>query len=229
MRLAGSVIAIAIAIPVAMAAAAFPARAQVVSLDEGSFTLYRGNVRIGREDFSVRLAPSPGGPVMVAQATAAYGTRRIVPSVSADTAGQPSRYAREVRDSGRTVESYLGQVANGRFSSRLVHSDGESAREFRIPAGTVVADDDIVHHLWLIARRGAGASVAVLVPRRNTVETVRVEAAGRTPVVIDLRRFDTTRLLLQGPTGPPREVWVDDSGRIIKAVIPALGLTAVRD
>lgn len=209
--------------------AAPAASAQVISLDEGSFTLYRDGERIGREDFSIRSAPGSDGRVLVAQATQAIGIRRTAPGFNADTTGFPVRYQREIRDDGQLVESYSGQAAHDRYSSRLIQSDGESAREFRLPPGTVASDDDIVHQLWFIARRGAGATVSVLVPRRNVVETVRVELVGKEHLSIDLRQFETIRLALRGPAGAVREVWVGPDGRILKAAIPALRLIALRD
>lgn len=209
--------------------AAPSARAQVISLDEGSFTLYRDGERIGREDFSIRSAPGADGRVLVAQATQAIGIRRTAPGLNGDTSGFPVRYQREVRDNGQMIESYSGQASRDRYSSRLVHADGESAREFRLPSGTVAADDDIVHQLWFIARRGAGAVVPVLVPRRNVVEFVRVELVGSERLNIDLRQFETTRLVLRTPGGAIREVWLGPDGRILKAAIPALHLVALRD
>jgi hypothetical protein len=213
-----------------LAAAAPPAGAQVRVLDEGSFTLYRDGNRIGREDFSIREAPGADGRVLVAQATVATGARRVTPGVNADTSGMPVRYQREVRDSGKVVETYSGVVTGTRYASMLVTPDGESAREFPLPAGAVAADDDIVHQLWFITRRKAGTVVPVLVPRRNVVDTVRIESAGPERISIDLRQFETTHLILRS-TAPEgvREVWVDRTGRIIKAAIPSLGLLALRD
>ena len=205
------------------------AAAQVVSLDEGSFTLYRDGERIGREDFSIRSAPGADGRMLVAQATQAIGQRRTAPGVNADTNGFPVRYQREVREAGQVVESYSGQASRNRYASLLRQADGDSAREFRLTAGTVVADDDIVHQLWFIARRGAGATVPVLVPQRNVVESVRVERVGAERLSIDLRQFETVRLALHGPGGSLRELWISPDGRIIKASIPALHLTALRD
>lgn len=220
---------IAVAI-VALALGAQPVIAQVSVLDEGSFTLYKDGDRVGREDFSIRSAPGPAGRALVARATVAIGARRIVPGISADTSGFPIRYQREMRDSGQVVESYSGQTIRGRFASRLQSAAGESAREFPLPPGTVVADDDIVHQLWFIVRRGAGAVVPVLAPRRNAVESVRIERVGTEQVSIDLRRFTTTHFILRTiTTGTIREVWAGPDGRIIKAAIPALGLVALRD
>ena len=216
------------AIALAVSVVAAPASGQVAAIDEGSFTLYRDGERIGREDFSIRSAPGASGRVLVAQATIASGLRRLAPGLNADTTGFPARYQCEIRDSGRVVETYSGQAARERFASRLLRADGESAREFRLPAGTVAVDDDVVHQLWFIVRRGAGATVPILVPRRNVVERVTVEAAGSERLSIDLRLYETTRYRLKGPGGE-RLVWLAADGRIIKATLPGLHLTAIRD
>ncbi len=220
------------ALCLALAVALFggKAQAQVVVLDEGSFTLYKDGERIGREDFSIRTAPGAEGRVLVAQATVATGDRRVAPGINADTSGLPTRYQREVRVAGAVIESYRGQATRGRYSSSLMHVDGESAREFRLPPGTVAADDDIVHQLWFIARRGTGATVPVLVPRRNVVEMVHIETAGPERLSIDLRQYESTHLVLRTVvSGAVREVWLAADGRILKAAIPALGLVALRD
>jgi hypothetical protein len=206
------------------------ASAQVRVVDEGSFTLYRDGNRVGREDFSIREAPGASGRVLVAQATITIGTRRVTPGVNADTSGAPVRYQREVRDSGAVVETYSGIVSRGRFASMLNQPTGESAREFRLPPGTVAVDDDVIHQLWFVTRRAPGSVVPVLVPRRNVVDSVRVVRVGPERVSIDLRQFETTHLRLEdASTGTAREVWVDAAGRIIKAAIPAIGVVSLRD
>lgn len=222
---------IGLALALGISGVAARAPGQVVVLDEGSFTLYRGGDRIGREDFSIRSAPGgASGRVLVAQATVAMGARRVTPGINADSLGFPARYQREVRDTAGIVETYSGQANAGRFASRLMREEGESAREFRLPPGTVAADDDIIHQLWFIVRRGAGAIVPVLAPRRNAVDSIRVVRVGSEVVSIDLRRFDTTHLRLETiGREVVRDVWVTADGKIIRAAIPALGLIALRD
>ncbi|MFI5310841.1 MAG: hypothetical protein ACHQQ3_06380 [Gemmatimonadales bacterium] len=207
-----------------------PAIRQVTSLDEGSFTLSRDGERVGREDFSVRSTPGSGAPVLVAQGRLTIGTRRLSPGLNADTTGFVLRYQNEVRVGGRVTETYSGVTSRDHYSSRIQRDDGESAREFRLPPGTVAVDDEVVHQLWFVARRGAGAVVPVLVPRRNLVETVRVELVGAERLTIDVREFETTHLRLRTDgTGVIRDVWMDADGHMLKASIPAMKLVAVRD
>lgn len=204
--------------------------AQVTSLDEGSFTLSRDGERVGREDFSVRSTSGSGAPVLVAQARLTIGPRRLAPGLNADTSGFVLRYQNEIRIDGRVVETYSGVTARDHYASRVQRQDGESAREFRLPRGTVAVDDEVVHQLWFVARRGPGAVVPVLVPRRNVVETVRVTLVGHEQLTIDIREFDTTHLSLRTDgTGVVRDVWIDASGRMLKAAFPGVRTVAVRD
>ena len=211
-------------------AALTPLPAQVVSLDEGSFSLVRGGERIGREDFSIRSAPATAGAVLVAQGNSVTGSRRVAPGLNADSSGFPLRYQSEVRVDGRVVESYSGQTTRSHFASRAQNERGESAREFRLPPGTVTAEDDVAHQLWFVARRGPGAVVPVLVPSRYVVEMVRVALVGTERLALETRELDTRHLrLTTDGTGVIRDVWTDTAGHLIKVVIPALKLVAIRD
>lgn len=206
------------------------ARGQVVSLDEGSFTVIRAGERIGHENFSIRRTPSVSGPLIVAKATVLVGGRRVEPALNADSSGFPLKYRSELRVDARVVEVYSGQTKRDHYSSRAQLANGESSREFRLPPGTVTAEDNVIHHLWFIIRRGVGATVPVLVPSRSALEQVRIELAGSEQLTIDGRTFETRRLrLVTIGADAVREVWLDEDGRIVKAVIPALKLTAVRD
>jgi hypothetical protein len=209
---------------------AAPVLAQVTSLDEGSFTIMRAGERVGREDFSIRSSPTGAGPVLVAHGIVVIGTRRIEPSMNADTSGAILKYQTEVRENGRVLIAYTGEAARDHYSAHSSRPDGESAREFRLPRGTVAVEDEILHQLWFIARRGPGATVSVLAPLRNVVETVRVELIGSERLTIDAHDFEVRHLRFRTEgSGATRDVWVDRAGHLLKVVIPATRITAVRD
>jgi hypothetical protein len=206
------------------------ARAQVISLDEGSFTVMRAGNRVGREDFSIRSSPSAGGPSLVAHGVVAIGPRRIEPKLNADTSGGVLKYETEVRENGRTAVTYSGKLVRDHYQARSTRPEGESSREFRLPPGTVAVEDDVLHQLWFITRRGPGATVSVLAPLRNVVETVRVELVGSEPLTIDTHELQTRHLRLRTEgSGVTKDVWVDAAGRLLKVVIPATNIVAVRD
>jgi hypothetical protein len=209
---------------------AVPAHAQVTSLDEGSFTIMRAGDRVGREDFSIRSSPVGGRLVLVAHAVVAMGARRIEPSLNADSSGGMFNYDTEIKESGRVTVTYSGKLQREHYQARTRRPDGESLREFRLAPGTVAAEDDVVHQLWFIARRGAGAVVTVLAPLRNVVETVRVEMVGNEVLRIDTSDLQTRHLRIKTDgTGAIRDVWIDTAGHLLKVAIPAIKIVAVRD
>ena len=215
---------------VAAASAARVAGAQVASVDEGRFALMIAGERVGREEFSIRSAPSASGIILVAQGTVVLSGRYLKPGLNTDTSGAVLRYQNEVRSDGRVEEAYSGQATRDHYAARSQREDGESLREFRLPPGTVVVDDQICHQLWFVARRGPGARVRVLAPRRNVVETIAVELVGSETLAIDVQEFAVRHLRLRTEeTGATRDVWLDTRGRLLKVVVPADRLVAVRE
>jgi hypothetical protein len=203
---------------------------QVTSLDEGSFLMMRAGERVGREDFSIRSAPAASGRVLVAQGTVVLGPVRVKPGLNADTSGSILRFQVEVRENGRVVESYSGQTTGDHYAARIQREGGESAREFRLPHGTVAVDDQACHQLWFVVRRGAGAIVSVLVPRRNVVERVRVALVGVERLTFDVREVDARHFTVTTEgTELIRDVWIDGQERILKVAIAAQGLVALRE
>jgi len=204
--------------------------AQVTSLDEGSFTILRAGDRVGREDFSIRSSPVGGRLVLVAHAVVAMGARRIEPSLNADSSSSMFNYDTEIKESGRVTVKYSGRLARDHYQARIGRPDGESLREFRLAPGTVAAEDDVIHQLWFIARRGPGATVTVLAPLRNVLETVRVEMVGTEVLRIDTSDLQARHLRIKTDgTGVIRDVWIDAEGHLLKVAIPAIKIVAVRD
>ena len=70
----------------------------------------------------------------------------------------------------------------------------------------------------------------MLAPLRNVVETVRVELVGSEPLRIETSDIESRHLRLRTEgTGAIKDVWVDAAGRLLKVVIPATRIVAVRD
>jgi hypothetical protein len=212
--------------------AAMPASAQVRVLDEGSFTISRGDTRVGREDFAIRATADPTGP-LAAQGTTAIETRRLVPALSASASGVPVAYQLEVRE-GRTVtDRWTVQVGGGRAVSRRRATGGESSSEFPVPNGALLLDDDIAHHVWFILRRARGGAlpaIPVIRPRAGAVGTVSVEDAGRDSLRIGGVAVVASHWRLRADwPGGSRDVWTDGAGRVLQVVPSAGGMRFVRD
>jgi len=160
-------------------AAPLPAQAQVVVVDEGTFSISRGGSRIGRESFTIRRSPGPGGDVYVANATVDFDAQRLSPALRADNSFSPLAYQLEVRSGGTVQEQLKGLVGRGRFSAQMRTPKGESTKEYIVSDGALILDDDVFHQYYFVAQRAAqmgaaGGTIPVVIPRRNMQMILRV-------------------------------------------------------
>jgi len=215
--------------------APWPAPAQNVSVDEGSFRIYRNGEPVGKEDFSIRRIgrgveqrlilrgtadlSSPEGSVTLAPAMAVQSNTLTV-----------SDY--QIKVSGAETTDIFVQVSGNRFLARTLSSSGEQLREFRAGSGSVLLDSGVVHHHYLLApylEDEATVSVNVLSPRAGTQQRMTLSFVGQEEIrvggslVPGVRRFH-----LEGGEGS-RDIWFDDQDRILRLEIPARGYLAERE
>ena len=218
-------LALLVALPAAQAAA------QVATVDEGSFTITRDGNPAGREEFSIRRTPGgESGTVYVASATVSYTDRRLSPALRADAAGAPLAYQVEVRVGTEVQERLTGQVGRGRFSAVTKTPRGESSKEYVVSDGALILDDDVFHQYFFVAQGRRAGSVPVVVPRRNTQLTMRIEERGAEQLTIGGQRVDARHFVLRDAGGgADRDIWVDAQNRVLKVAIPARNVVAQRD
>jgi hypothetical protein len=212
------------------------ATAQVTTVDEGSFTITRGGTkptdRIGQESFTIRRTKGPGGDVVVANATVTFDTEHLAPALRTDTSFSPLAYQVEVR-TGTDVERLRGRIGGGRFSAQLKNAKGESSKEYIVSDGALILDDDIFHQYYFLVQRARGAqgsaTIPVVIPRRNTQETMRIQSGANEQVRVGTTSVEARHYTIQEPTGATRQVWADAQGRILKVQLDASGITATRD
>ena len=223
---------LALAAVAALVAAPRPAplAAQVVTVDEGSFTITRRGERIGREEFTIRRTPgAQGQPVFVSSATVAMGEQRLAPALRSDSVGAPIAYALEVRAGAATQEQLKGAVGRGRFSTVTRTPRGESAREFMIADGALVLDEGVFHQYHFVTRTAGARELPVVIPRRNAQLLLQVSDGGTETLTIGGRPIEARRWTLREPGGALRHVWADGRGRVLKVELPADGVVALRD
>lgn len=207
-----------------------PAAAQVVVVDEGTFSLLRDSARVGREDFSIRRALANEGGY-VAQGNVLRGEGRASVALSTDSTGLPLRFQLERSVGGRVAESLSGEYRRGLWSGRTVRGGVESGREFRLPDDVLAAADGVAHETWFLLRFGQRTGVRLLEPGALTLRPVHVEAAGADTVALGFASIPAVRWLVRIGVGGPveREAWTDAQGRLLRVRFPAEGLDAVRD
>lgn len=199
------------------------------TIDEGSFTITVNGQRTGREDFSIAGTPTGRGTEYIAKATIVIGDRRLAPAMQADSSGAPMTYQVQVRNASANQEWWSGTISRGRVDARMRTSRGEARKEYIVTEGAIILDDDVFHQYYFLVSRARTGMVAVVIPRRNAQITLRIAAAGNDRVTIAGKELDTSHLVLTEPSGAQRDLWVDAQGRVLKVVIPARGLVAIRD
>ena len=223
----------AIGTTLAAAASAMPlaeSRAQVVTIDEGTFTVSRGAERVGREDFSIRRTPGAEGvPVIVASATVVYGDQRLSPALRANAEGTPLAYQVDVQVGAETRERFRGQAGRGRFSATMRTPTGDSSKEYVVTDGALILDDDVFHQYYFLAKRQGAGAMAVVVPRRNVQVSMTIESRGAENVTVGGQPLAATHLVVRERAGAARDVWVDSQGRVLRVRIADRGIEALRD
>jgi hypothetical protein len=208
--------------------------AQVITVDEGSFSIFRGGTRpadrIGQESFTIRRTKGAGGEVVVANATVTFDTEHLAPALRTDTSFSPLAYQVEVR-TGTDVERLRGRIGGGRFSAQLKNARGESSKEYIVSDGALILDDDIFHQYYFLVQRarGGSATIPVVIPRRNTQETMRVQLAGNDQVRVGTTSVEARHFTVTEPGGATRQIWADAQGRILKVRLDGGNITAIRD
>jgi hypothetical protein len=184
---------------------------------------------VGRESFAIRRTASPGGDILVASATIELSDRRLSPALRTDVTGSPLAYQVEVKTGEDVQERLSGQVGRGRFSARVRTPRGESVKEYIVADGALVLDDDVFHHYYFVATANRSGAVPVVIPRRNTQVSMRVEDRGREAVTLDGVALRARHLVLTEPDGSSRHVWADAEGRVLKVMLENHGIVALRN
>jgi hypothetical protein len=218
------------ALALAFAGAIVPARpagSQGTPVDEGTFIISRNGAVIGKEAFRI-LRSSDRGHIYSATAQCASGERRISPALSADAAGVPLLYRVEVKNGGDVEERLQATGRPGRLHAVLQTRTGESSKEYVVQNGALILDEDVFHHHFFVPLARGSGRVTVVVPRRNAQVSGRVEERGSEKVRVDGREVTAVHWVVTLPDGA-RDLWFDESGRLLKVALPARGLIALRE
>lgn len=198
-------------------------------VDEGSFTISVGGRTAGRESFRISATTRGDVTEYVARADVTFGDRKVTPELRTGPDGAVVGYEVTLK-SGASTESWRGAVTRGRLNATIASGRGTSAREYIVPAGTLVVDDEIIHQHWFLALRSRSGSMPVVVPRRTDVQTtVTMTTVGEETLQVGNHDLPATHLRAVLGGGEVHDIWVDKSGRLLKVALPARNLVAIRD
>lgn len=217
-------------VTLALVAATIPLRqapAQGAPYDEGTFVVTRNGAVVGKEAFRI-LRSGGKDQLYTSTAQCAFGDRRISPALSADRVGIPLLYRVEVKNGGDVEERLQATGRPGRLHAVLQTRTGESSKEYVVATGAVILDDDVFHQHFFVPLARRSGEVIVVVPRRNSQVVGRLEERGSEKIRVDGKEVTAVHFVITLPDGA-RDLWFDESGRLLKVALPARGLIALRE
>lgn len=219
----------AAALLLALSASA-PAPAQTVTLDEGTFRITIRGRDAGTETFSIRQNGTGADAVIIARGRVALNGGETTSSTQLSGADALRPTAYELTATGADARTVVGHATGGRFSTRTVSPAGEDMREHRVGEGAVLAEEDIAHHHFFIARRVAvGASrVTLLVPGENRQIRATVRVTGTEAIQVGGQTVNARRISVQPEGGTERILWADAAHRVVRVEVPSRNYVAER-
>ncbi len=227
--------------PAALAAKDGPATA----VDSGSFAIFLNGKRTATEKFSVDQ--SSDGSVVSTDFKTEEATNPAHQSTQLrlSATGELRRY--EFKELSPGSQQAVLEPNNEFLMQRSTTTPGEKPEEhpYILPAATSVLDDFVLIHreilVWRFLATGCRqnngqvqcplkqkTSMGVVIPKARTSMLVTIEFLGRDTVQIhgqarELNRFDIKS------EGPDWQLWLDDSYKVVRMVIPDESTEIVRD
>jgi hypothetical protein len=186
---------------------------------------------VGTEQFSIRQAGTGAASEFIASGQVSLrlstGGLELTPRLRArGLQADPASYQVDV--GGDAPRRIVGNIADGRFSARIVTAAGEQLREYVASAGALVLDEGIAHHYFFLAQRLRSGRVPIIIPREGRQVVATVSNRGEERVEIGGTQVAGYHLVVQPAGSGPHHVWVDDLNRVLKVEIPDRQYLAVR-
>jgi hypothetical protein len=188
-------------------------------------------IRVDSEDVARETATftrgrlASGSPGWTVTATTRYDRVRpgriLVPTLEIAADSTPTTLQFDVTNPVEPVR-ILGQLSRDRYTVRTVAKSFERAREFPVQPPLVVLDDSVVA-LYQVAAwfaRPNPVTVTAIVPRGPRREQLTIADAGS-----DGR---LRRVTVSGGANARVDLWLDESGALVRLAIPSRRLVAAR-
>lgn len=215
----------------AVAAAVAPVRAPGQLVDSGTFVLSAGGREIGTEEFTIRRVGTGDAQVTVATGSLSLRDGRTVNTTLRLVGTTMTLNDYEVSVSGSDTLAVRVVRDGNRLRTRTVGPWGEEAREYPARASTVIFDDGVVHHYFLLATlieaNRADTPIHAVAPLAAMAEQPMRADVGSETIEVRGERIETTRIRLSSE-GESTTAWFDGSRRLVRVVLAARGLEAVR-
>jgi hypothetical protein len=201
--------------------------AQGKIIDEGVFNVTKTGAAAHTESFTI----SRGDNGMIkATSHVISGSEQITSSLTADSLGTPLAYEFTVKEGSTRSLGVRAVARGGRLSTATSNQRGdESMKEYPLQQGkTVIFDDGLVHLLYFLPLAHRTGSIQSIEPRASRAGTLSLSTGGLEPIDVGGHSVTATHYTLT-ERGARTEFWVDGAGRLLRASIPAQGVTASRE
>jgi hypothetical protein len=205
---------------------------QAAVLDEGRFSLFLEGRAAGSETFRIQRTGMGGDARILAIGTIALdesgGRTEMAPRIEARADLAPETYRNDL--TGAREARVTGAVDGGRFVVRVTSPEGESQREFRAGAGTVLLERHVAYMYYFLGPlvESSGSTITVIEPSTGEQFRLQVVSSGVEPYRLGREQLDVRHVRLEGDDRI-HEVWLDDQGRVLRVEVPSRGYRAERD
>lgn len=210
-------------------AAPIPVSGQLV--DNGTFVLYSGGEEVGREEFTIQRVGTGDAQVTLATGTLTLQDGRTIETIMHLVGTTMILNTYEVSVSGSDTRTVRVIRAANRLRTRTVAPWGEELREYPARTPTVIFDEGVAHHYFLLGALletyGAEARIHAVVPLAEMEESHTRSDVGAETIEVGSERVETTRIRLSSE-GESRAAWFDGSGRLVRVAWAARGFEALR-
>ena len=231
-----AMIGLATAAGLAWAGGRAPSPAPAGIMDEGTFVISLGGKQVGAEKFSIRSTEDNKVDAQaqielhVEQAGKTYDFRTS-PKLVMGAELEPETYAwtQKGAQSSRLEVDFRTSPARARYHT--VEGD-DDVRDFNLPKGLIVLDDNVVHHYQLLVYQfdrvaSKKQTFPAFIPQEALPGILNVEDLGTEQIEVADTQRELQHILVSSELARI-DLWVDKDRRLQRVLIPAAQLEAVR-
>ncbi len=200
-------------------------------VDSGRFLLYLNDREVGVEDFTIQRLGSGDAQRTYARGNVTMHDGRVFRTVLQMVGPEMAVAAYQVSLSGADTAVASFVRAGDRLRATVVEPEGERFREHRARPTTVVFDEGVAHHYFVLglftAAGDVGRTLHTFAPLSEEPEDTVELRVGPHALDIGGAMVETTRVRL-GADDEAGAAWFDGSGRLIRVALPLHGFAAER-
>lgn len=217
----------AVLVPILMILASEVVAQPAGLVDDASLVLTRAGAPFGTEAFRIVRRGGSEGIEYRVQATRTVDGRVVKSALTTDSAGSATTYSRSVTGVG------AGQLLARRSLDRLTVEEkgargSRVTKDYVFPAGTLILDDEFLHHLYFVTWRTAPTAIGFVSLRAPTTAHGTVAEIGPETVTIRGQAIPAWHFAF-GEGNARRDIWIDSQRRLLKVFVPSRQIEGTRD